>query len=292
MPPGGDDAPLLKAPTVGFGAPSLSKTGDGGIWRLMDSGDCSASFNMALDEAIVTVVRSGNAPPALRFYGWDRPSVSLGRFQRATDIDTQYCRANDVPIVRRPTGGRGILHDDELTYSFSARTDLGPFSKGLMESYRGISSAFSLALERTGVTTETKNEREKGRVLTGSPLCFQTSSYGEVLSAGRKVLGSAQRRWPDAMLQQGSLPYSHAEEMLRRIFVTGKDTDPGRCMTGLKAVIPGLDEGLFRGTVAACFENIFGISLVRCHPSDEELALAYRLEKEKYLQDSWTLRPA
>src|SRR5512135_1825792 len=129
-------------------------------WRLIYSGPCGASYNMALDEAVATLLRKNGFPPTLRLYGWDRSSLSLGCFQKTSDVDIDYCKTNNIPIVRRPTGGRAILHGDELTYSFSARTDEGPFSKGLLDSYKKISAAFHLAFRKIGICTERKLKRE------------------------------------------------------------------------------------------------------------------------------------
>jgi lipoate-protein ligase A len=242
---------------------------------------------MALDEAIATLVRKDGLPPALRLYGWDRPSVSLGCFQRTSDVDIGYCRAKVIPIVRRPTGGRAILHDDELTYSFSAGTGHGPFSEGLLDSYKKISAAFHMAFRKTGVAAESKPQREKGRVLAGSPLCFQSSSYGEILIGNKKVVGSAQKRWDDGLLQQGSIPYCYNGGRIRKIFGDEKYTSLRDCAVGLKDVLPELDEAKFREIIAASFEEVFGISFVPALPSQEESALALELEQEKYLLARW-----
>jgi lipoate-protein ligase A len=99
-------------------------------WRLIDSGPGDAFYNMALDEAIATGVRKGAAAPTLRLYGWDRPSLTLGCFQKTADINIEYCRSHDIPVVRRPTGGRAILHGDELTYSLSAKLTGSLFHTG------------------------------------------------------------------------------------------------------------------------------------------------------------------
>ena len=259
-------------------------------WRLIDSGPCGASLNMSVDEAIADAVRKGSSAPTLRLYQWDRPSISLGCFQRASDIDTVYCDANGIPVVRRPTGGRAILHDKELTYSFSARTDRGPFAKGLLDSYRRISSAFNLAFCKAGIHAEPKTKREKGRVLAGSPLCFQSSSFGEILAGGKKVVGSAQKRWEDGLLQQGSIPYSLNEKDICGAFGLNKAEGLRECMTGVKDLVPGLDESEFKDMIKTSFEETFGISLVPCPLSQDEAALALDLQREKYLQQEWTLR--
>jgi len=258
-------------------------------WRLIASGPGSASYNMAMDEAIAALVRTRKTPPTLRFYTWDRPSVSLGCFQSVSDIDIDYCRQNSIPLVRRPTGGRAILHGDELTYSFSVRTDEEPFSKGLMKSYRSISSAFNLAFQKIGIHVESKMQRERGRVLTRNPLCFESSSYGEILLNNRKIVGSAQKRWKDGLLQQGSIPYTSDKEKI--VHVLGrKASETEKAMNGLKEIVPDFSDQNFRTAVQEAFEETFGISLLTSHPDQEELQLAEELEQQKYLQDSWNLR--
>ena len=245
---------------------------------------------MALDEALALSVRKGASPPSLRLYGWKCPSITLGCFQKVSDIDINYSRSRTIPVVRRPTGGRAILHDAELTYSFSVRTDQPPFSKGLLDSYKKISSTFTLAFQRSGLKAEARAQRERGMILAGRPLCFQSSSYGEILIDNKKIVGSAQKRWPDSLLQQGSVPYHYNEEMMQKIFRIGKDIDLNKCMTGIKIVMPDLGEDTFKDSLVRAFEDIFSIRFVRSCPSEEELALALRLQEEKYLQDSWNLR--
>lgn len=258
-------------------------------WRLIDSGPDSASYNMALDEAIATAVRNLKSPPTLRFYGWDRPSLSLGSFQKASDLDLDYCKQNTIPLVRRPTGGRAILHRDELTYSFSVRTDKEPFSEGLMESYRKISSAFNLAFRKIGIAVESKMQREQGRVLIRNPLCFESSSYGEILLNNRKIVGAAQKRWKDGLLQQGSIPYACDKEKIVHI-LNKKTSRAENSMNALKEILPDFDDQKFRKALREAFEETFGISLLTSHPDPAEHQLAGELEQRKYLQDSWNLR--
>lgn len=244
---------------------------------------------MALDEAIASSVRGGSTPPTLRMYGWDRPSVSLGCFQKVSDIDLRYCEEQGILIVRRPTGGRAILHGDEMTYSFSSGTDAAPFSEGLLASYKIISSAFHLALSKIGVSSEPQKSRTKGRVLSGSPLCFQSSSFGEILVNRSKLLGSAQKRWTDGLLQQGSLPYAVNHEETCRI-LADKDMPARGRMTALRDILPSFDELGLKNAIKAGFEETFGISLEPSRPSEDEIALALRLEETKYLRPEWNFR--
>ncbi|MDA8433240.1 MAG: biotin/lipoate A/B protein ligase family protein [Nitrospiraceae bacterium] len=261
----------------------------GETWRLIDSGRCPAAFNMALDEAVATLLRGRGLPPVLRLYGWERPSLSLGCFQKSSDVDIGYCKSSGIPVVRRPTGGRAILHDEELTYSLSAGTRSGPFSGGLLDSYRRVGAALHLAFRRLGIAAEAKAEREKGRVLTGSPLCFQSSSYGEILIGNKKAVGSAQKRWDDGLLQQGSIPYSYRTGDMRKIFGGHCDALPD-CATGLRNAAPGVGEDLLKESVVSSFEEVFGVSLLPDRPSPEEMSLARRLQETKYLREDWNFR--
>lgn len=259
-------------------------------WRLIESGPCGAAYNMALDEAVATFVRKRGLPPTLRLYGWESPSISLGCFQRSSDVDIGYCSSNGLRIVRRPTGGRAILHGDELTYSLSSKTDEGSFSGGLLDSYKKIGSAFNLAFRKIGLAADSKRRREKGSILTGSPLCFQSSSFGEILIDNKKVVGSAQRRWEDGLLQQGSIPYLYNEEQLSNVFGIKKTAALRERTAGLKELRPELDDAGLRKAIEGAFEETFGIRFLLSQPSQEELSLARQLEQQKYLQPDWNFR--
>ena len=259
-------------------------------WRFIDSGPCDAAYNMALDEAIAAAVRSGDSPPTLRFYGWRQASVSLGAFQKITDIDTGYCAAHDVNVVRRLTGGRGILHGEELTYSFSARND-GLFSQGLLDAYRKISTAFSIGLQRLGLSVKMETRRARGGNLERSPLCFQSASYGELTVNDKKMIGSAQKRWGDGFLQQGSIPYTVDHAALAAVFKNrGEGTkSKGEDFTGLKDLLHDFSPEIFRTYLKESFEILFGVSLHESLPADQEAAQAHLLYVEKYRQPLWTI---
>ncbi|MCC6347390.1 MAG: lipoate--protein ligase family protein [Nitrospirales bacterium] len=259
-------------------------------WRLIDSGPCDAFCNMALDEAIALTVREGHhSLPVLRFYGWTVPSVSIGSFQKTTDVDCAYCGSHSLPVVRRPTGGRGILHGDELTYSVSSRNE-GAFSRGLLDTYRLISRALQDGLERIGLPVTMKEERETGRVLTRSPHCFQSTSYGEIRFQARKAVGSAQKRWRECFLQQGSIPYTIDYGRLALVFSgMGQRAGGGgaetaeRAMVGLKELLPDLDPERVKECLILAFEELFSVRLVPSRPSDREQDLALHLSSKKYL---------
>lgn len=259
------------------------------VWRFIDTGPGTASFNMAVDEAVANSVRDGKQPPTLRIYGWERPSVSIGLFQKTSDIDLQYCIAHGIDLVRRPTGGRAILHNDELTYGFSSRTE-GFFSCTLMDCYRQLGLAFKGAFEKAGLQVCIKNEREAGRALMRSPLCFKTTSYGEIVFQGRKLIGSAQKRWKNGFLQQGSIPYAIDEKAIERIFYAGAVNDQKGGMAGLSELVPALAPDSFKEAVRLSFEEVFNVRFIRSSLSQDEFLLAHEFQAQRYLSREWNFQ--
>jgi lipoyl(octanoyl) transferase len=162
--------------------------------------------NMALDEAILTAVSTGQAPPTLRFYTWSPPTISLGYFQSYSDYVALPPPAGRLTVVRRLTGGGAILHDQELTYSLTLPLDhllimpCGP--SGL---YDSVHDAFSRSLQTVGIHA-VRGPREPGGASHRGPFfCFERHCRYDLLVDGRKLMGSAQRRTRTAVLQHGSL---------------------------------------------------------------------------------------
>ena len=188
-------------------------------WRFLDSGPNTGAVNMAVDEDLLRRAAQGAAPPTLRFYTWDPPAVSLGRFQHIeTAVRTAACRRHGIDIVKRVTGGRAVLHHRELTYSVVARTDNALFPPDVLGTYRIIAGALIAGLHALGINAEmvSRSGRHASLVKKGSrdPSCFASPSWYEILVAGKKIIGSAQRRIPGAFLQHGSilLDYDRAME--------------------------------------------------------------------------------
>ncbi len=242
---------------------------------------------MALDEAISEAVRKELSPPTLRLYQWVEPSVSIGYFQKISDINTEYCRKKCYPFVRRSTGGTAILHDSELTYSFSARTDLEPFKGGLLRNYMVISSALVLALKLISLDAQitlSKNKRQR------SPFCFKTSSYGEIAVNGQKVIGSAQRRYNNGFLQQGSmLMNSDAEELSKVLKQYNLKED--FCEIGtIKKYASAVSIADLKTALKKAFEKIFRIRFSSDGLTEFELNLTEKLEAKKYSTKEWNFR--
>lgn len=249
-------------------------------WRLIDTGPGAAPLNMAIDEAIAEFARDGRALPTLRFYGWESPSVSIGAFQKATDINLRHCKGHGISVVRRPTGGRAILHGEELTYSFSSGNKK-PFSNNLLETYYLLSTAFQKAFNKIGLHTTIKLNREHGRGTARSPLCFRSTSYGEIVFEGGKIIGSAQKRWNNGFLQQGSIPYIIDKENIGNVFFTDAPDMPGN-PSGLRLMLPDFRPQHLKDAIMLSFEETFGVSFLQSSLSRKEILLARRLEAQRY----------
>jgi lipoate-protein ligase A len=169
-------------------------------WRLVDDLDRarSATEQMAADEALLDSVAAG-APPALRLYRWDPPALSLGRFQPDDDVDHDACRRHGVEVVRRPTGGRGLLHGGDLTYAAVLPRPEGS-AGGVDAVYAQIAACLIDGLRRVGV--EAAIARHDG---PAGPVCFAGQQGADLRVGERKVCGSAQVRRDGAVLQHGSI---------------------------------------------------------------------------------------
>lgn len=175
-------------------------------WRLLlEREPRTGAWNMALDEAIMEAVGKGDAPPTLRLYQWAPPCLSLGRRQPTQGLDLVRLRADGCDAVRRATGGWGILHTDELTYSV-ALLPSDPRADGpILDAYRKLSVGLLAGLALLGVEAQMVAAAPSGtHNLTA--VCFEVPSSYEITAQGRKLIGSAQARPQGQVLQHGSLP--------------------------------------------------------------------------------------
>jgi len=179
-------------------------------WRYLDTGPAPGAVNMAMDEKLLAEAVKGCAVPILRFYTWDPPAVSLGRFQEvANSVNLAACRKHGIDIVRRITGGRAVLHRHELTYSVIAPVDNHLFPNDVLGTYKVLASGLLAGFVRLGVPAEmvSPSGERAGMVNRdrSEPACFSSPSWYEILVHGRKIVGSAQRRLAGAFLQHGSI---------------------------------------------------------------------------------------
>jgi lipoate-protein ligase A len=188
-------------------------------WRLITDPALPGDINMARDMAMLEQVACHGAPPTLRFYAWNPPALSLGYFQKAEDvIDIKACRRLGIDIVRRPTGGRALLHHRELTYSLAVSENHPLIPRDVLSSYRLLSSAIVEGLHRLGVEAEMAPGENRGRGLTPGS-CFDTPSAFEIQVRGKKVVGSAQLRRSGVLLQHGSILLELSPDLYRQVLL-------------------------------------------------------------------------
>jgi lipoyl(octanoyl) transferase len=174
------------------------------IWRYLCDGFHSGAYNMQFDESLVHHIEEDASVPILRIYGWKPYAVSLGFNQLETDFDRGKLQSEGIDIVRRPTGGKAILHANELTYSVV--TPLG--TKGPREMYRFINEGLLRGLELLGIHAELTAKDDAFASFYKDPAsvpCFASSAKSEIKYLGKKLVGSAQRRYGNFILQHGSL---------------------------------------------------------------------------------------
>ncbi|MGX0018082.1 lipoyl(octanoyl) transferase [Staphylococcus hominis] len=179
-------------------------------WNFINTGSHDPYYNMAMDEALLNFVSRGEIDPVVRFYTWDPATLSVGYFQRLKkEIDIDKVKEKGFGLVRRQTGGRGVLHDKELTYSVIVPESHPNMPSTITEAYRVISEGLLEGFKLLGFDTyfaipRSKEEREKLKQ-PRSAVCFDAPSWYELVVEGRKIAGSAQTRQKGVILQHGSL---------------------------------------------------------------------------------------
>jgi lipoate-protein ligase A len=247
---------------------------------------------MAIDEAIAGAVGEGRVPSTLRFYGWREPTVSLGYLQRSSGaVDRAVCGRLGVAIVRRPTGGRAVLHTRELTYSAAVPTD-GPWG-GLAvdESFSRMGQALVAGLRHLGVVATIGEGNADRSASPRTDVCFQMRRVPAILVSGRKLVGSAQRRWGKVLLQHGSLLLEFDAAMHQAVFPAWPRTDPTGKVTWLAAL---LDRMPPRGAVEAALVTGWSeMTGAACTPGTllpEERRAAAALVRARYGDPAWTFQ--
>jgi lipoate-protein ligase A len=252
---------------------------------------------MAIDEAILEAVAAGDVPPTLRFYGWDPPCLSLGRGQPWDEADLDRCAELGWTVVRRPTGGRAILHTDELTYSVCAPKTEPRVAGKVLESYQRLSYALAHGLKLMGLDPYRARTYYTDQGDPG-PACFDGPSDYEITIGQRKLVGSAQMRRQGVVLQHGTLPLSG---------------DITRVAQGLYVDLPGQRQAIalrlqYRATTLEAslarpvsfsevevfmrrgFAEALNLTLEAGQLSGRELDRAAAIRAEKYATEDWTMR--
>lgn len=272
-------------------------------WRCLESGPSNAFRNMAVDEALLLCFESLSSLPVLRFYLWEPPGLSLGYFQRAREVDLFACKTSGVDLVRRPTGGRAILHEHEITYSVVMPVSNGRSpDSSILESFKKINQALCRGLNLMGlpallVPRDKKSDPADPKNLKVSA-CFASPSWYELQVNGRKLLGSAQTRKMGVLLQHGSLLLRLEREKLYSMFHFPSEEKKKEALSESFEKMTSAEEILgavpLKEVVCAAlrrgFEEEYGVRLSSSSLSAEEERVASALERDKYRSSAWNFR--
>ena len=272
-------------------------------WLFIDTGKAPASFNMALDEALLNWHSEGLIPPVIRFYGWEPAALSIGYFQKVEqEIDMEAVARLGLGFVRRPTGGRGVLHEHELTYSIIVSEQYPDMPETVTEAYRVLSEGLLEGFRNLGLDAYfsiPESESEKADLKKPkSAVCFDAPSWYEMVVAGKKVAGSAQTRQKGVILQHGAILIDLDAEKLLSVFKFKDEAAKERMRKKIpeKAVAINslLEEGV---TMEQCvpafkagFEKALAIRLTPYQLSQRQLADVRKIEEERYGNNDWNFR--
>jgi lipoate-protein ligase A len=253
-------------------------------WRFLLSEPGTGVENMALDEALAARARR-TGECALRVYGWSRPTLSLGRNQSARGVfDGPEPRAAGVDVVRRLTGGRALLHHREITYSATSRLEPG---QSLRDWYDTVNGVLLHALRSLGVEARTA-PRTARMPAPGSAPCFERPAAGEIVVAGRKLVGSALVREQDAVLQHGSILVDDDQPFVERLAaVAVPAAHPAATLREALGRAPAFTE-----VADALFDALRARICPGASPLSGDAALDDELEvaRERYASHAWTWR--
>lgn len=269
------------------------------IWRIIYTEPSCGHWNMALDEAIQFYVGQKISPPTLRLFGWRPPCLSLGHAQPVSDVNLDAIKERNWNLVRRPTGGRAILHTDELTYSIIAPENAPVMAGGVIESYRRISKALLQAMQTLGLSISADKEYDhpEGIKKNGS-VCFEVPSNYEIITGNKKLIGSAQARRYEAVLQHGAIPLFGDLTRITQVLHYSSEDKRIRAANRLLDHATNIERALGRivswQEAASALENAFikclEVDFVKSEPSTQELQKVYELIDKKYGNDIWTFR--
>jgi lipoate-protein ligase A len=266
-------------------------------WRLLITPPARGAWNMAIDESILEHIGRRESLPTLRLYAWQPPCLSLGYAQPFADVDVQRLNERGWDVVRRPTGGRAILHTDELTYSVIASNDEPRVAGSILESYNRLAGALLRAVKSLGLPVEMKEDSGATHG-TPNPVCFEVPSAYEITVHGKKLIGSAQARRKEGVLQHGSLPLTGDLARITQALVFADESARQDAAERLLARATTVESILGREvswdnaaqSFVWAFETTLDLKLEEQPLSENERGRADELVREKYDHASWALR--
>lgn len=268
-------------------------------WRLVwEAEPRPGPWNMAVDEALLISVVEGSSPPVLRFYAWSPPCLSLGVNQPYADVAEARLRARGWDIVRRPTGGKAILHTDELTYAVLAPSQEPRVQGDVLTAYRNLAQGLLAGLRHLDVPVTMEEHREAWEQQRHQPVCFHVPAIYEITVRGKKILGSAQSRKLRGVLQHGTLPLYGDITRILDVLTFAHESERARARQHLKARATTLSEVLGRlvsweeaaRALLQGFQEALNLEFDEQPLTPTERERARALVQAKYAHPEWTKR--
>jgi lipoyl(octanoyl) transferase len=268
-----------------------------GDWRLIRTPAATGAWNMAVDEALLEAVAAGTSPPVLRLYRWQPAAVSLGYGQRGPEqVNLAACHRYGIDVVRRMTGGRAVLHDREMTYAVVAPHKGGVFPGGILENYRVIAQPLLALFRKLGIEGQLVPGKQRfGSRTQDSSVCFTMPSSYEIVYAGHKLTGGAQKHQGTAFLQHGSVPLELNLDTLWAVLHPDDSAHRAAGVRHLKKNVgwinrwcrPPLDVEALESLFIETFADILNLRLIADEITAEEEFRTQQLMAERYLLDAW-----
>lgn len=259
------------------------------IWRFVDTKPMSGPKNMAFDEAMLKTAPPGSV--TLRTYSWNPACLSLGCFQKYSEVNLDKTRELGFDVVRRPTGGRAVLHDKELTYCIVAKPPHPILLQKVLDSYYYLCQGIVMGLNNLGVDASLKKSEDKE---LSTPSCFAAPTFNDIEAGGKKLVGSAQMRSSDGLLQHGSILLD--VNLLELFSVITSDESSARKLAEMSSskitsINSQLGKNISLEDVKNCIVKGFSDSLKAsfepCEPNSEFYDIMCKIENEKYLSKEW-----
>jgi len=251
-------------------------------FRFLQTGKLAAAENMAIDEAVLENVASGESAPTLRLYGWSPAAVSIGYFQSLEEeIDLMACKRYGIDFVRRQTGGGAVFHDQEITYSIHIPEAAALVPSGILESYAKICGGIIKGLAKFGLDAKFV------------PLNDIAVKRGEIF---KKISGNAQTRKKGVILQHGTILLKVDVDKMFEILKVPSEKLKGKMIENVKQGVVGLNNAAGReisfdealDALKSGFEEEFSNCTFEMGAlGKNEKSLAQKLKKEKYIADTW-----